>query len=167
MHVSPSPHLHQRLLSSSPPLSLLLMLFPLLFRAPTLPPQLSSLSLMSSSHLAPSPRFSQFPSPPYRPPPFLLSLLLPSFFAYVCRDPLRSSSIWAFTVCHFFSPSSPFIFLGPLELVTEIWVSFVFLKMFAPLAKNKKKSSNAQLQYILQCLCVSQEGRGAPGGLAT
>jgi len=78
MHVSPSLNLHQRLLPSSPPLSLLLMLLPLLFRAPTLPPQLLSLSFMSSSHPAPSPCFSQFPSPPYLPPPipaFLASLL--------------------------------------------------------------------------------------------
>ena len=112
-----------------PPLSLLLMLLPVLFRAPTLPLQLPSSPPPSfASHLLPAPSclvplpHIMLPSPPpggTRFSPFSLSLLLPSHHSFSpyfsplppspTRDPVRFSSSWAFTVFLCVCSSSPFL----------------------------------------------------------
>jgi len=65
-------------------------------------------------------------------PPFLLSLLLftPSFSAHVSRDPARSSSTWAFTLCLCVCSSSPF----PGLLGASAWDLGVFriFESFSP-----------------------------------
>ena len=157
-----------RLLPFFPTLSLLLMLPPLLFRAPTLPPQLPSSTPPSShSHLLSAPSYlfpfphiilppfpptlllSISPLPPIALPPFLLSLLLStsSFSAYVSgilSDPPRHGPSLCVCACVSFLPSLS-CWVHDFYITETCFDSLKGLQVLPPLVQNMSASENILL----------------------